>query len=209
MFTGIVTEIGEVEGLAKKSGAFRLKIKCEKTAEGVETGDSVAVNGVCLSVVGKDGGIFFDVVGNTLSGTGLKRLKRGDKVNLENALRQGDKISGHMVTGHVDGERVIRSKTRTPEGWRVDVSTLAGDEKYLVPRGSAAVDGISLTVAGSGKGYFRVFLIPHTLENTILKLKKTGDYVNVEFDMMAKYAKEQKGQGSVTKDLLRSTGFLK
>ncbi len=208
MFTGIVTGIGEVESIVKKSDAARLEIRCGKTLEGIETGDSVSINGVCLSVVGKNKSLTFDVVGNTLNKTGLKRLKKGDKVNLENALRHGDKISGHMVSGHVDGERVIKQLTKTSKGYTLDISFLAGDEKYLVPRGSVSIDGISLTVAEITHGYFRIFLIPHTLENTTLKLKKTGDYVNLEFDTMAKYAEKGKSSGSITKDTLRRTGFL-
>ena len=209
MFTGIVTEIGEVASFTRKGDSARLKVRCAKTAEGLEIGDSIAVNGVCLSAVGGGDGIIFDVVGNTLNKTGLKRLKKGDNVDLENALRQGDKISGHMVTGHVDGERVMKSKTRTPKGWAIDVCMLAGDERYLVPRGSIALDGVSLTVAEVEKKYFRVFLIPHTIENTILKLKKSGEYVNVEFDMAAKYAAKEKSSGSVTEDTLKRTGFMR
>jgi len=208
LFTGIIVEVGKVKGLVRKGGFARLKIACDKVKEGVNIGDSIAVNGVCLSVTDKNGDIFFDVVENTLETTDLKRLKVGDTVNLENALRLGDTVSGHMVSGHIDGERKIKNNKITSKGWVLDIGTLPGDEKYLVPKGSVAIDGVSLTVGEVPRGMFRIFLIPHTLKNTTLELKKTGDYVNVEFDMMAKYAEKGKSKGSVSEGMLRENGFF-
>ncbi|MFQ5952333.1 MAG: riboflavin synthase [Candidatus Omnitrophota bacterium] len=208
MFTGIIREIGSVKRIKRSGTSFCLEVACGDINKDLEAGDSVAVNGVCLSVIGKDsGGVSFDVVKNTFDVTDLKRLKAGNAVNLEGALRMGDKVSGHMVTGHVDGERVVKNNMNTSKGWMIEVSTLAGDEKYLVSKGAVAVDGVSLTVGELCPGSFKIFLIPHTLENTNLKLKKNGDYVNVEFDIMAKYA--EKGlKNPITEDMLRDKGFI-
>lgn len=218
MFTGIIEETGRVETISRKGADCRLKVSCGRIAEGLKVGDSIAVNGVCLSVANlgeaategspeRSRGIVFDVVGNTLSKTNLKRLKIGDAVNLESAMRLGDKVSGHMVTGHVDGERVVKNSMNTSKGWVIDIAKLKGDERYLVARGSVAVDGVSLTVAEIYSGFFRVYLIPLTLDETQLKLKKPGNYVNVEFDMIAKYAERQQGR-SVTEETLRRAGFI-
>ncbi len=207
MFTGIIGEKGIVRGISRERSGARLKISCDKINRELKTGDSVAVNGVCLSVTDVDDSVVFDVVRNTLAKTGLKRLKTGDTVNLESAMRLGDKVNGHMVTGHVDGERAVRNNMDTSEGWIIDIAAAMGDEKYLVPKGAVAVDGVSLTVGKTYGGFFRAYLIPLTLEETTLKLKKTGDYVNVEFDIMAKYSRKV-GGGSITEETLRRTGFL-
>ncbi len=207
MFTGIITEIGKVKSLVRKGASARLEMICDKTAQGVQLGDSVAVNGVCLSVVGMAGSLAFDVVGNTLDNSNLKRLKTGDAANLEKALKLGDTISGHMVTGHVDGERAVKASRNTPKGWMLDIALLGGDLKYVVPKASIAIDGVSLTVGEVLSDAVRIFLIPHTLENTTLKAKKTGDRVNVEFDMAAKYA-ARGAAGAITEDLLREKGFM-
>ena len=208
MFTGIITEIGEVKSIARKGGSALLEIKCSKTAENITIGDSVAVNGVCLSVVKMNGALSFDVVGNTYAKTNLKRLRAKDRVNLENALKLGDTLSGHMVSGHIDCERQVKANKKTSGGWVLDIGLLPGDEKHVVPRGSVAVDGISLTVGEVSKNSIRIFVIPHTLENTILNLKRAGDYVNLEFDMMAKYAEKKNPGSSITENMLREKGFM-
>ncbi len=208
MFTGIITEVGKVKSVIRKGYSARLEITCVKTGEGLDPGDSVAVNGVCLSIVDRKENLFFDVVGNTLDKTVLKRLKAGDAVNLESPLKLGDTLSGHMVSGHVDGERVVKGSREASGGWVLDVGILPGDEKYLVARCSVAVDGVSLTVGELYRGFFRIFLIPHTLDNTTLKSKRPGDHVNVEFDMMAKYAGKNGQKGSVTMDMLAEKGFM-
>jgi riboflavin synthase len=207
VFTGIVREIGKVKSLRRDGSAARLNVECREVTEGLELGDSVAVNGVCLSVVKLDGGTVFDVVGNTLSKTNLKYLKVGDSVNLEGAMKLGDKISGHMVTGHVDGVRPLRRNSRTSRGWVIDIASLSEDAKYLIPKGAVAVDGVSLTVGEVYRDFFRIYLIPLTLKDSTLSLKKVGDYINIEFDMMAKYVEKQT-RGNVTKDTLRRTGFM-
>jgi len=207
MFTGIVEEVGKVRNVARRGQSARLEITCTKITEGMKTGDSVAVNGVCLSAVNDEGPLAFDVVGNTFSKTNLKRLKTGDNVNLENAMRLGDKVSGHMVTGHVDGERVLRGSSNTSKGQAIDIGILSGDEKYLVAKGAVAVNGVSLTVGELYRDFFRIYLIPLTLKSTTLGEIRSGGYVNVEFDMMAKYAEKQ-GRKTITNDILRSTGFM-
>jgi riboflavin synthase len=208
MFTGIIAEVDRVRSIARKGLSTRLKITCEKVGRDLAIGDSVAINGVCLSIVDTAGGLSFDVVGNTLNMTGLKRLKAGDKVNLEGALRLGDALSGHMVSGHIDGERVVKNNKKTAAGWTLDIGISSGDKKYLVTKGAVAIDGVSLTVAEISYDSFRVFLIPHTLNNTILESKRPGDHVNVEFDVMSKYAEKVAGKGTITKDTLKAKGFI-
>jgi len=207
MFTGIVTEIGEVKSIQKRSSSFRLGIKCEKVGKDMGIGGSIAVNGVCLSITEKKDVLYFDVVGNTENKTNLGNLTRGEKVNLESALKQGDDISGHMVSGHVDSMRKIKKSQKSADGWILDIEMLPVDTKYLIPRGSVAVDGVSLTVSEVSRGYFRIFLIPHTLKNTTLQFKKAGNFVNIEFDMLAKYV-EKNTSGTVSKDMLRKSGFM-
>ncbi|MGD2279403.1 MAG: riboflavin synthase [Candidatus Omnitrophota bacterium] len=209
MFTGIISETGKVESITRKGSSFSLKVKCKSVNKGLEAGDSVAVNGVCLSAVGKDPqSATFDVVKNTFNITNLKRLKTGDPVNLEGSLKVGDKLSGHMVTGHIDGERVIKANKETSNGWMIEVAARPEDGKYLVPKGAVAVDGVSLTIGELFRGSFRIFLIPHTRKNTTFELKKAGDYVNVEFDILAKYAERKGPSSSVTKEMLMEKGFI-
>lgn len=208
MFTGIITEVGKVKSIIREGLSARLEITYKRIGESLSPGDSVAVNGACLSIVSRNSdSLFFDVIGNTLEKTALKRLKAGSAVNLESPLKLGDTLSGHMVSGHIDGERVIKSSRKTSAGWVLDVGILPGDEKYLVDKCSVAVDGVSLTVGELSRAFFRIFLIPHTLENTTLKSRRPGDYVNVEFDMMAKYA-ERNNRGSITRNMLAEKGFI-
>lgn len=207
MFSGIVSEIGKIKNVSSSGSSARLEVLSEKTAKGIAIGDSVAVNGVCLTVVAAGKSLSFDVVGNTLKDSNLKRLRSGDPVNLENALKLGDPISGHMVTGHVDGERVIRSAKMTSKGWTLEIALDRDDHKYLVPKGSVAIDGVSLTIGETTKELLRIFLIPHTLESTTLKLAKAGSRVNVEFDMAAKY-QSSGSSTAITEHLLREKGFL-
>ena len=208
MFTGIIEETGIVKKLARKGSSVCLGVSCDKARENVKLGDSIAVNGVCLSVVEAGDSLIFDVVLNTLNKTTLKRLKPGDKVNLERALKMGDTLGGHIVSGHIDVERRVKKNQKTSAGWVLDVEMLPGDEKHLIEKGSVSIDGISLTVGEVSRGHFTIYLIPHTLDNTTVASRKAGDYVNVEFDMLAKYADRKDGQSSVTEDMLRDKGFI-
>ena len=216
MFTGIVTEIGTVKSIRRKGTTRQLAVSCKKANKDVLIGDSVAVNGVCLSIVQKNTYLVFDVVGNTFENTGLKRLGANDKVNTENALRAGYAIGGHMVSGHVDGERRIMSNRKVSSDQVLDVELLPGDEQYISSKGSIAISGVSLTVGEIRPGLLRIFLISHTIDNTVLKDKKRGDHVNVEFDMNIKRSgikghtpvREKNRQSTITKEKLQEKGFI-
>ncbi len=208
MFTGIVEDRGIIKSISRGKDAVELGVTCRNIWDDLRGGDSIAVNGVCLSVTKMKDALYFDVVKNTYELTGLKRLKKGDKVNLEGALKMGQALGGHIVSGHVDGERKIRNNYRTLKGWTLDIEMTPEDEKYLVAKGSVAIDGISLTVGEILNGAFRVFIIPHTLENTTLEGLKKGDFVNIEFDVMGKYSAKQTQRSSITEDTLRNKGFI-
>ncbi|KJJ85089.1 Lumazine-binding protein [Candidatus Omnitrophus magneticus] len=208
MFTGIVTEIGMIKSFKKAGHGACLGISSSSIIKDVKIGDSVSVNGVCLTVnaVFKEI-IKFDVIQNTLLKTNLKRFKIGGFVNLEGALKLGDKISGHFVSGHIDAERMILEKSHTRQGCVLKVKVTEADSAYLVPRGSVAIDGVSLTINDVNREFFSVCLIPLTLEQTILKFRKTGDFVNLEFDMTAKY-NTAKPKNKITMETLKMTGFI-
>jgi len=208
MFTGIIREIGQVKGIRRKGDLFTLDISCVQAYESSKLGDSVAVNGVCLTVSRKKEWLSFDVVKNTLAKTNLKRLKGGDHVNIENALRMGEDIGGHMVTGHVDGERKIRKNHKSSAGWLLEISKIPEDRDMLIPKGSVTVDGVSLTVAEDHPAFFRIFLIPFTLKDTTLPEKKIGSYVNIEFDMLGKYAAKRNGVKSSRSERQNRKGLM-
>jgi len=191
MFTGIVAELGEVAGVEHHGDAARLAIR--GSAEGVALGESIAVNGVCLTVTGILGGTFTaDVMGETLNRSGLGALTPGTPVNLERSARLADRIGGHLVQGHVDATATIISRTPAEHWDQVRISLPGGISRYVVEKGSIAVDGISLTVSalsppGSADGWFEVGLIPETLKRTTLGTRKPGEIVNLEVDVIAKY----------------------
>jgi riboflavin synthase len=187
MFTGIVRELGEVERLEPTDGGLRLRVRAPETARGVGDGDSVSVSGVCLTAVAVDDGVIaFDVVQETLRRSTLGRLEDGAGVNVEPALQAGDPVGGHFVQGHVDG--VGRVRRVTPEGLEIE----AGPEilRYCVEKGSIAVEGASLTIAGLDETGFTVALVPHTREVTTLGRVAEGDELNLEVDMLAKYVEK-------------------
>jgi len=189
MFTGIVEELGEVAELASRKAGWRLTVKVERVLEGSGPGASLAVNGVCLTVVGCVGSsLAFDLAPETLRVTALADLAPGEPVNLERPLRLGAPLGGHMVLGHVDGVGTVASVIEEGETARLRVAL--GDpalERYVVPKGSVAVDGVSLTVAGLFPGGFEVMLIPHTLTATTLGRRRVGARVNLEMDLIGKY----------------------
>ena len=188
MFTGIVEELGVVEGIEQQDDAIRLTVRGAFVTTDASLGDSIAVNGCCLTVAQRDGETFTaDVMHETLSKTTLGALDIGSKVNLERAVTPTTRLGGHVVQGHVDGTgRVLR---RTPsEHWEVVEIELPADlTRYLVPKGSITVDGISLTVVDVLESSFTVSLIPETLARTTLGFKQPGDPVNLEVDVIAKY----------------------
>lgn len=188
MFTGIVRELGRVASLEGGGEGLRLTVAAPATAPGTAAGDSVAVDGVCLTALGPDGGLLaFDVVPETLRRTTLGALREGDDVNLEPALRAGEPLGGHVVQGHVDGVGVVQSVEAEGEGLRVFVTTPPDLLRYLVEKGSVAVQGVSLTVAELSEEAFAVALVPHTLDVTTLGRVAPGVRLNLEVDVLAKY----------------------
>lgn len=189
MFTGIVEELGEVARFIHRDGAWRLEVKAQRVLEGTEVGSSLALNGVCLTVVERAGTLLaFDVGPETLNATALADLAAGAPVNLERPLRLGAPLGGHLVLGHVDGiGRVLRvTPERDTVRMKIEVPD-PGMERYMIPKGSVAVDGVSLTVAGLEAGAFEVMVIPHTLDVTTLGRRSVGDRVNLEMDVIGKY----------------------
>jgi len=188
VFTGIIRERGRVTSVERGEAAIRLRLEAPQTAAQVAIGDSVAVNGVCLTAVAvEDGTLAFDAVPETLRRSSLGRLETGAEVNVEPALRVGEALGGHYVQGHVDGVGHVRSVET--EGADVVVRVDAPPEllRYLVDKGSVTVEGVSLTVAGVDERGFSVALIPHTLAETTLDALVAGDPVNLEVDVLAKY----------------------
>jgi riboflavin synthase len=186
MFTGIVAELGEVAGIEYRGDAARLTIR--GSTDDVSPGESIAVNGVCLTVTGIiDGTFTADVMGETLDRSGLGALTPGAPVNLERSVRLADRLGGHLVQGHVDATGTIISRSPGP-GWdRVRISLPAGIARYVVHKGSIAVDGVSLTVSALSGTWFEVSLIPETLKRTTLGTRQPGEVVNLEVDVIAKY----------------------
>ena len=211
MFTGIVREIGTVVQAVVAAEGMRLAVETVTAAESSNVGDSVAVYGACLTMTRLDGKVFHaDVMRETLSKTTLGGLRPGEKVNLELALAAGERFGGHFVLGHVDDVGIVNEKRREGDSIVMGFSAPSEFIKYLVPKGSVAVDGLSLTVTDISESGFRVGLIPHTLDVTTLGARGIGDRVNLEADMIGKHVYQylSKGRDGVTVDLLRRTGFV-
>ena len=189
MFTGIVEEMGVVRSATRAGDVTRLEVGAGTTLEGSAVGASVAVSGVCLTVVERSNdGFMFEVGPETLARTALGRLRAGDAVNLERPLRFGGALGGHLVLGHVDGMGTVEAVTRVESTARVRISLVdRGLEPLLVPQGSVAVDGVSLTVAALDDRAFEVMIIPHTLAATTFGRLSAGQSVNIETDMIGKY----------------------
>jgi riboflavin synthase len=188
MFTGIVEELGVVEALVDQGDAVRLTVRGPHVTVDAGLGDSIAVNGCCLTVAERDQETFTaDVMRETLDKTALGALGVGDRVNLERAVTPQTRLGGHIVQGHVDGTGRILERTPSEHWEVVEVSLPTEIARYLVPKGSITVDGISLTVVEVGEESFTVSLIPETLARTTLGLKHPGDRVNLEVDVVAKY----------------------
>ena len=191
MFTGIVEELGEVVCVEQLHDAARLTVRGPVVTSDVRHGDSIAVNGVCLTVVSNDGGAFTaDVMAETLRRSSLGAVAEGSPVNLERAVRVSDRLGGHVVQGHVDGTGEIASVTPDEHWTVVRVSLPSGLSRYVVEKGSITVDGVSLTVSAVADTWFEVSLIPTTLGLTTLGAKGTGDVVNLEVDVLAKYVEK-------------------
>ncbi len=219
MFTGLVEEIGVLKDISRGKNSARLIIKAKLVLEDTALGDSVAVNGVCLTAVKIEKDFFeADVMAETLSKTNLNTLKIGDTVNLERALAFGSRMGGHLVTGHVDVVGVIKKKGK--EGI-AEIFTIRAPKdfmRYIIKKGSVSIDGISLTVVDFNSDSFKVSIIPHTLSMTVLGSKKCGDLVNLEGDVIGKYVErlltvqevnraEPSGTG-ISVDRLGELGYL-
>ncbi len=191
MFTGIIEELGIVKGVRSQTGGMRLSISGRAVSEGMKIGDSIAVNGACLTVVELSNSIFsVDVSRETLDKTNIGKLRVGDKVNLERPMRLSDRLGGHLVAGHIDAVGVIRGIVKKGDTSIFTFEAPPELAQYLIYKGSVAVDGISLTVNEIQGNRFTVTIIPHTARITTLGFKKIGDSVNLEADLIGKYIKK-------------------
>lgn len=215
MFTGIVEEIGKIKAIKKGKNSARLVINAKKVLEDVKLGDSIAVNGVCLTVTEFSNSEFaVDVMHESLRKSSLSTLKNDSSVNLERAMLLNGRFGGHIVSGHIDGTgKIINIKNDDNAIWYT-ISAKDKIMKYIIEKGSITIDGISLTVANLSESDFSVSIIPHTQEETILKTKKIGDIVNLENDCIAKYVEsllnfkeKSEVKKDITMDFLLENGF--
>ncbi len=215
MFTGIVEEIGIIKGIKKGSTSSYIEVNAEKVLEDVKLGDSIAVNGVCLTVT-EFGKNYFkaDVMNETLERSSLGSLKTGSYVDLERAMSANGRFGGHIVSGHIDGTGVISDIKKDGIAIWFTISTSSQILRYIVEKGSIAIDGISLTVAKVTDTSFSVSVIPHTAEQTVLGFKTIGDTVNLENDIIGKYVEKlmrpavsEKSESNITIDFLIQNGF--
>ena len=195
MFTGIVEEAGTVENIRPAQNSIELTIRANKTARGLKVGGSLAVNGCCLTAVritarGRQKLVRFDLLQETWRRTNLQKVRPGSLVNLERPLRAAGELGGHFVTGHIDGVGRIARWERAGQDHMLDIEAPADVMRYVVFKGSIAVDGISLTVADVKRSSFRIWIIPHTFEVTALRERKVGDAVNLEADLLGKYVEK-------------------
>jgi riboflavin synthase len=211
MFTGIIEELGIVTSLIRGSQSGKLTISVSKNLAGIKAGESMAVNGVCLTATGiRRNFIEFDISAETLKRSGLQDLKIGDKVNLERALLVSGRLGGHLVSGHVDGVGEIRKRVDSGKDFELHISIPSELLHYLVPKGSLALDGVSLTIADMRNALVVVSVVPHTAKTTTLGEKSVGDRVNVEVDVLSKYIERHlRGEAKgITDDTLVRVGYL-
>ena len=218
MFTGLIEGIGKVKSIRRLGADAKLDIGFPFPMEGVKVGESISVDGVCLTVTRISADSFeADVSRETLSRSTLVSLRTGDAVNIERALRLSDRLGGHLVSGHVDGIGKILSKQMRERSWQMGIGIEEALSRYTIEKGSIAVDGISLTINRCEKGFFEVNIIPQTGRETTLLKKRLGDLVNIETDMIGKYIdklfsgekveKEEKQSTGITLDLMKEQGF--
>ncbi len=213
MFTGIIEEIGTIHKIEWGVRSCVLTVGAEKILSDVHIGDSIAVNGTCLTVCRFDSSSFSaDVMPETMKRTNLGRLHHGSSVNLERAMSANGRFGGHIVSGHIDGTGVVKTLQKDDNAVWVTIATAPEILRYIVEKGSIAIDGISLTVAKVSKADFAVSIIPHTGAETILLQKKSGDIVNLETDIIAKYVEKllgnAKNTGGITPQFLADYGFI-
>lgn len=221
MFTGIIEELGRIEYISLMGSSGEIGIRAEKVLQGTKVGDSIAVNGICLTVTAlKSHGFTADVMAETVRRSGLSGCGTGDLVNLERAMAADGRFGGHMVSGHIDGTGNIQSYRKEENAVWVTIRTKPEIMRLIVEKGSICIDGISLTVASVEKDTFQVSVIPHTGTETTLLKKKTGDVVNLENDVIGKYVERllrlegtevkqegTKNNGSITMDFLIENGI--
>lgn len=213
MFTGIIEEIGTVQTVQHSGDNSFIKIRAEKILSDVHDGDSIAVNGVCLTVTDCSNNIFrADVMNETLNRSSLGSLRNGSPVNLERAMPANGRFGGHIVSGHIDGTGVISDIKKDGIAIWYTISTKPEIMRYIIEKGSIAIDGISLTVAKVTDNSFSVSIIPHTAQQTILSYKKTGDIVNLENDIVGKYIEKlicpDSRKSNIDMAFLAERGFL-
>ncbi len=214
MFTGIIEHLGNVTQIKKQADSAVIVVDIAQMSKDVNSGDSIAINGACLTVTHIKGSeVSFDVSTETLSKTTIGELKTSDRVNVESSLRIGDKLGGHFVTGHVDGVGAINRKESETGQCTMWFSVSKELANMMIKKGSVAVDGISLTIVELEEKSFSVALIPYTLEETSLGFKKVGQKVNIETDMLGKWVKrilvtDDKAVSGITEEMLKEKGFL-
>jgi len=219
MFTGIIESLGTISAIRPAGRGRQVVIDSDMALEGIKPGDSIAVNGACLTAVSLSGRRFqADVSPETLSKTTFGGAKVGDRVNLERALRLSDRIDGHLVSGHIDGMGTIKKRSPLDNSVIITIEVPKALSRYFIEKGSVAVDGISLTINRCWEGGFEVSIIPHTAKLTTLPHKKQGDSVNIETDMIGKYVErflisnaddpDTAGRPSIDLNFLEKTGFL-
>lgn len=222
MFTGIIKETGIINKIADLGGDKQFEIKARKLIEDINTGDSISVNGICLTVKSFDSDSFtFDISSNTIKYTNLTDAKTGDLVNLEDALSPKDKMGGHFVSGHIDAAVPIQNIKMTGRSYELTFDLDSKIAPFIADKGSVAIDGISLTVTEVDANSFKTIIIPHTFENTALGKKSIGETVNIEADMLARYivnhlsrqeASNNDGpinNDKILKEKLENNGFIK
>lgn len=216
MFTGLIEEVGNIQNIAHGTKSCKITIKAKKVLEDVKIGDSIAVNGTCLTVVDFGVGFFTaDVMPETVKRTILAKLKNGDVVNLERTMALGDRFGGHIVSGHIDGLGEIVNMKKDDNAIIITIKVSSEVIKYIIEKGSVAIDGISLTVISVDSETFAVSIIPHTAVMTNLHYKKAGDHVNIETDVIGKYverllsfdSKKDTNDSKISLEFLAKNGF--
>lgn len=212
MFTGIIEEIGMVQTIRRGTSSSMITFEANVVLEDARKGDSIAVNGVCLTIISFSGSCFtVDIMHETLKRSSLSSLRPGDSVNLERAMPALGRFGGHIVAGHIDGTGKITAVRKDDNAVWYTIQTSSNLSRYIIEKGSIAVDGVSLTVASIAGNQFSVSVIPHTVKNTILSQKGAGDCVNLENDCIGKYVEKLLGmapqQSSITKDFIMKFGY--
>lgn len=212
MFTGIIEDIGTVKAVQSGKNSMQLTIASKKIVEDVHLGDSIAVNGICLTVVSFTNDSFtVDVMPESVKATSIQDVKVGSAVNLERAMSANGRFGGHFVTGHIDGTGTIIRKRPVENAVYYDIQITDELSRFCIPKGSVAIDGTSLTIFGIADHVLTVSLIPHTHEIALLGRKKVGDIVNIENDMLGKYVlhqvEKQASKSNITEQFLRQNGF--